>query len=176
MADEKIDEIDSTQIIALEGSATNYLISKIHPLRVNQITHYSVCERLLRRHRLIGLALVVFSTFALGTTFADKSIIPNAELVLPAISILVALLSALLAFMGDQARAMDHQSSAVAYGALVRQCEVRTSGACSDAGNQDYLAEFLKEWAAISRTSPLTTDADRQRVETKLIREFGEAE
>lgn len=152
----------------IDGAATRFLRSKISPLRINQITHYKTCERYLRRHKTIGVVLVLCSTVSLGTTFFDASIFGISPIVIPSVSILVSILSALLAFMGDQARAMDHQASAVAYGALLRTCESRVSGAHTEKENSIYLSEFLKEWATVSRTSPLTRNIDREKTEKIL--------
>lgn len=45
--------------------ATEFLRSKIEPLRINQITHYSVCEKHTKRHKYLGVLLVIFSTISL---------------------------------------------------------------------------------------------------------------
>lgn len=150
------------------GASTDFLRSKIKPLKVNQATHYYTCERLLRRHRLIGLVLIIFSTISLVTNFIKHDVLPEPSWIIPALSIIVSVLSALITFIGDQVRAMAHQASAIAYGALLRSCEVRVSGAFTESQNAEYLSEFLSEWATISRTSPLTRNSDRLKFERSL--------
>ncbi len=143
-------------------TCTDFLRSKIEPLRINQITHYTVCERHKNRHKYLGILLVVLSTVSLAFSFFSPPIgYKIVEYVPVTVSILVAVISAILAFVNDNAQATDHQSSAVAYGALLRECEARVSGAYSDEENKEFLPEFQARWNSVSSTSPLTLMVDR---------------
>lgn len=145
--------------------ATEFLQSQIEPLRLNQITHYTVCERYTRRQAALGTLLVITSTLSLGFSFfSPPANLPFLSYIPPAVSVIVAVLAALIAFVNDNARAVDHQSSAVAYGALLRECESRTCGAYTEQSNADFLPEFESRWHSISSTSPLTRLVDREKV------------
>lgn len=152
-----------------DQTPTDFLLSKIGSLKINQITHYHACERHLRQHRTAGILLVVFSTVSLGLAFADTSSLPYSEFFGPVLSIAVALLSAVLTFMGNQALASEHQSSAVAYGALLRECEARLTEVYSEEENRSYVPNFLARWEEISQTSPLTKLKDRQLIEKAIV-------
>jgi len=153
----------------LNSPSTDYLQSKIESLKLNQTTHYFVCERHKKRHKRLGLTLVVLSTLSLAFLFFDSSAnIPLIEYLPIAVSILVAVISAIVTFVNDNAQAVDHQSSAVAYGALLRECEARVSGAYSETENKEYLTEFQARWQSISATSPLTQMVDRNNTLSNL--------
>lgn len=148
--------------------ATDFLRSKIESLRINQITHYTVCERHRNRHKVLGVLLVILSTVSLTFTFFDPSSkYPYVEYLPAVISILVAVISAVLAFVNDNAQAIDHQSSAVEYGALLRECEARASGAFLEEDNRNFLAEFMIRWRSVSVTSPLTRLVDRNKINSQ---------
>lgn len=137
--------------------ATKYLRDQIKPLKINQRTHYALCERYQRRNFLLGLAIVALSTFVGAFSFADLTKFPDwLPTALSACSLLAALFAAIATFAGFANWAAKSQSSAIGYGRLLREARSRTCGCISEADNVAYLPKFKSEWDDISARAPVT--------------------
>lgn len=138
-------------------TATSFLRSKLGALQVNQKTHYATCEKLQRVHTRIGILIVVLTTIMLGFAFGTIDVIRNyGSYVVGGLSLVAAILAGIQTFSDFAGRASEHQGAAVAYGALLREFELRTSGAFSETDNAEELLDLMGRWTEISKTAPLT--------------------
>lgn len=149
-----------------ELPATELFRKKIRALEINQKTHYAACEKYIRNHKRLGALIIVLSSIALASAFADVALLhPNANVLVGVGALIIAILSGIITFSGFSELASEHKSAGVQYGKLLRFAEARISGAFSDEENKREIEGFLQEWRRVSESAPLTKLAIRKNEE-----------
>jgi len=138
-------------------TATEFMHSKLEALRTNQKCHYAECQRFQSLNTLMGTTIVILSTLTLGFTFGGMDFFGKyGPFVVGGMSIVVGILAGIQTFANHAGRAIEYQSAAISYGALLREFELRTSGIYSEEENTKELSVLMERWTEISKTAPLT--------------------
>ncbi len=140
-----------------DQTATRFLRSKLGALQMNQKSHYTACEKLQRVHTRMGILIVVLTTITVGFAFGTIDVIGKfGSYVVGGLSLVAGILAGIQTFSNFAGRASEHQGVAVAYGTLLREFELRTSGAFSETDNAENLVDLMGRWTEISKMAPLT--------------------
>ncbi|MCB1065504.1 MAG: SLATT domain-containing protein [Verrucomicrobiae bacterium] len=134
-----------------------------------QTGHYVASERYSRLNNLLGMPLVILSSFVSAFLFADQS---NSviSLFLKCAGIAVALLASIQTFVRPAEKAELHRVKATKYGSLKRKVETFLATEKSEEDLLSFFKVLVAEWNAIAEDSPVTPHRIRQEIK-KVIGE-----
>lgn len=134
-----------------------------------QTGHYITSERYITINRLIGIPLVVFSTFVSAFLFFERNDpIEHFSVLMKVLGILVALLASLQTLMRPTEKAEAHRSCAVKYGNLKRKLEQFSATKTNPDDWKEFSKEIMIEWCGIADNAPTTPQSLRKKVD-KII-------
>jgi len=141
-------------------------------LNAAQTGHYIASEKFQNIHIIIGLPLVVLSTFVSAFLFFDSEVFWH-TIFLKISGLVVALFASIQTFIRPAEKAEMHRSKATKYGKLKRDIEIfRNSQFDEDHQFQKFCQNFIFEWNAIAEDAPLTKKSIRKKVNKLLSEEF----
>ena len=126
-------------------------------MRILELGHHTSAANFARRHRLIGIPVVVVSTIVGTTVFATISSSPHpaAQILVGLLSVTAGVLSSLQTFLNYPELAEKHKVAAVKYGGLRREIEHVAAFASSPPDElQKFLESFRIRWDALDEDSP----------------------
>jgi hypothetical protein len=134
-------------------------------LNVAQVGHYAAAERYLRLSAVLGMPLVVLSSFVSAFLFLNQ---PSAllDVLLRTGGVLVAVLASVQAFVRPAEKAELHRIKATKYGGLKRKVEVFLFQQAPPEEFLRFSKELMTEWDAIAEDSPTTPNRIRKRIKS----------
>ena len=136
-------------------------------LGASQVVHYAAAERYLRLNAVLGMPMVILSSFVSALLFFDQAH-STVDVFLKAGGILVAVLASIQAFVRPAEKAELHRIKATKYGGLKRKTEIYLCQEPSPERFQIFSKELMTEWDAIAEDSPTTPDKMRKRIKEIL--------
>ncbi|SAK77918.1 hypothetical protein AWB81_03774 [Caballeronia arationis] len=141
------------------------LLKWIRRARESQASHYDMADRLHRRGRWLGIAVITITSL-IGTS-AFLSLVATAvssflRAVVGLTSIVAAVLAALQTFLRYEERAEQHRAAGARYGAVRRKLEAIHAGD-ADARDGHYLTSIREELDRLAEDVPNVPTAYFQR-------------
>ena len=122
-------------------------------LRRSQLAHHEAGRHYERRHKQIGIPVVIVSAVVGSAVFgtlgnSDQTAI---QIVAGSLSLLVVILSSLQTFLAYSELSSRHIASATRYSALFRELQSRRS---IESLELDYVEDFRKRWDEVDLDAP----------------------
>ena len=136
--------------------------------RESQFAHYEAVKPLVRANYLLGIPVVILSTFVGTSVFAtlQEEVEISTRIIVGSVSVLAAVLASLQTFLRLSERAEKYRAAAVRYGSLRRQIEVVISSGTSDV--PDPIKAIQEGLDSISSDAPEIPDKIWKRTESLL--------
>lgn len=129
-------------------------------LDVAQAGHYRQSEIYAVFNLIIGVPLVVLSSFVSTVLFIDPTVDPTAhtvDLCARVAGALVAVIASIQTFVRPVEKAEQHRSKAAKYGSLKRKLEFFAARKSQDQNlEEEFLQNFETSWDSIAEDSPTT--------------------
>lgn len=138
-----------------------------------QVGHYIAAERYLFYHSLVGIILVISSTFVSSSLFLDTKIGLLKNSIITA-SVVSTILAGIQTLIRPSEQAEIHRSKAVKYGMLRRKMELFSATPKTDDLEENFLLELRTEWDNIADNAPITPRRLRQTAAKVLSQDFTE--
>lgn len=136
-------------------------------LNVAQAGHYIACEKYQKINNLLGIPLVILSSFVSAFLFFDQPS-SHISLFLKIAGVVVVILASVQTFIRPSEKSEMHRVKATKYGSLKRKIELINSQP-SLPGESPFIAkELITEWNSIAEDSPVTPRRIRKQIQ-KLI-------
>jgi len=136
-----------------------------------QTGHYIASEKYQNIHTIIGLPLVILSTFVSAFLFFNSDVFWHA-LFLKISGLVVAIFASIQTFLRPAEKAEMHRSKATKYGKLKRSIELFRNSQFDEDQFQKFCQNFTFEWNAIAEDAPVTAQSIRNKVNLLLTEEF----
>ena len=138
-------------------------------LNAAQTGHYVSSERYHRVNNLLGLPLVIISSFVSAFLFFDQSGLHyDVEVFLKAGGVAVAILASLQTFLRPSEKSEMHRIKAAKYGSLKRKVELFVSQEHSSDEYYRFSKDLMIEWNAIAEDSLVTPHSIRKKIKKVL--------
>ena len=142
-------------------------------LNLAQAGHYAASEKYMFINNILGVPLVVLSSFVSAFLFFDQ---PGAQewinLALKISGLIVAILASLQTFMRPAEKAEMHRVKATKYGGLKRKIEQFLCQGASESDWPIFSKEVITEWNGIADDSPVTPQSLRKKVKSIITTDF----
>jgi len=141
---------------------TKTLEGWLRGIRLSHIAQSRAASRNLRMHRVLGIPVVILTTFVGTAVFASVGKTPQhpaVPIVTGVLSVLAAILSSLQTFLGHSSNAERHKSAAVKYGMLRRELEQFLED--SDESSQilkEFMENFRARWDQVDQESLVVSE------------------
>lgn len=138
-------------------------------LRIQHIAHSKAATEFDRRHRVLGLPAAGLATLAGGSGFATLGTEEAlAGWVGGITGLLAAVLTGVLTFLNDDARADKHRDAAASFGDLRRRMDLVCAGAVPDIRTE--LDAVQKHWSELAKSMPHVPDKIHQDAKAEVPR------
>jgi len=132
-----------------------------------QTGHYAASEKFSRINNLLGLPLVILSSFVSAFLFFDQNTY-YLSVFLKVAGLLVAVLASIQTFIRPSEKSEQHRFKATKYGGLKRKVEIflikhQEQESPKSQEFFDFCKEVVMEWNSIAEDSPVTPQHIRDK-------------
>lgn len=136
-------------------------------LNLAQAGHYAATERYHRIDNIVGIPLIVLSTFVSVFLFLDN---PNyiLDIIIKISGVLVAILASVQTYIKPSEKAQMHRVKASKYGSLKREIDSFLILATNEDDANAFIKNLVSRWNAIADDAPVTPDSIRKKAHCLL--------
>jgi len=136
-----------------------------------QAGHYMSCEKYQRLNNLLGIPLVILSSFVSAFLFFEN-VNWYISLFLKISGVIVVILASLQTFIRPSEKAEMHRVKASKYGSLKRKVEVAIKQSHNSEESQDLMTPLLFEWNTLAEDAPVTPHNIRKKIKEIIKEDF----
>ncbi len=136
-----------------------------------QAGHYMSCEKYQRLNNVLGIPLVILSSFVSAFLFFDN-VNFFISLFLKISGVIVVILASLQTFIRPSEKAEMHRVKASKYGSLKRKVEVAVKQSLNTDESLDLITQLISEWNIIAEDAPVTSHNIRKKIQDIIDDDF----
>jgi hypothetical protein len=154
------------------STSDELVLAWLHRARESQWAHYEMANMLARRSHLLGVPVIVITSFVGTSVFASiasQAISVEAKIIVGALSVIAAVLSSLQTFFKFSERAERHKSFAARFSSVRRELEVLHA---SKGGSEraEYVTVLREKLDRLAEEAPSIPNAVLEKVQSNLAR------
>jgi hypothetical protein len=137
----------------MDPTSKNLFDQWARQIEAHQVAHDRAAKQLESQHYWVGLPATIFAAVAGGTLFTELQD-PMVKVLIGAIGLLAAVLTAVQTFLSLAKRAEQHRSAATQLGALKRSIEIVQEWPLAGAEAKQFAEEINKRLTEIENSAP----------------------